>query len=644
MILEALWDHSSDNASLLVVSNVNNMSKSSIALLLFLPLVLVWGVATGPAGKGSVGHAAPSSWGTCAVLPDPDDDVLIVADAGEEVDMDLAAESEDEDEQDSDYMCEGMSDSEWDGSSECDLEGDGSHMDFEDEEEEPSEEELQAVLDEIPVHQLHLIQPHQLGTASASSAGAPESVALPPQRGTALAIRQRQDKACGGLGKRRLTRKTTVGPALKPAVPPSGQLVAQSGLSAGARPGTGSLLSQVVAPNGPTTPACRGKRRQTGGKPDDQDAAAADEAPLPDEPQAGEQGIPSYESIHYTHPQQRSPGRHRGRRTLRGKEVKKKRGKSLWWLTHSSETELFQFCVDVGYLTDRRNTGCFKCHQGALQVEDGRNGTGCAYVCPRSKCRYRESVTLREAGFFLPCVTLSKQMMVVYGMVHHWQPSVASLAADAEMDEHYVALLVANIRATVTWEMRRANALLQIGGVDEDCEADEVSFRSYKVFSLGVERVVWLRFVGAVRRGSSLVYWGELEDREVAAGQGGGGKINAEEVKYHVLERGSEHGYSARPLFHPWSVLHTGKSSEYLKLHRLSGLERYRRLKLWHTFVRHSRKKNAEGVWMPVQFTVRKRLCFFRFAQDVLHGGEGGNPMLCHARRNCLAWPGGRVS
>lgn len=207
----------------------------------------------------------------------------------------------------------------------------------------------------------------------------------------------------------------TAAPANPDGAAPSGQLVAQSGLTAGAQPGAGPSSSQVVAPSGPTTPACRGKRRQTGGKPDDEDAAAAaDEASLPDEPQAGEEGIPPYESIHYTHPRQRSPGRHRGRRTLRGKEVKKKRGKSLWWLTHSSESELFQYCLEVGYLTDRRNTGCPKCHQGALRVEEGRDGTGCAYVCPTTKCRYRESVTLREAGFFLPRVTLSKQMMVVY--------------------------------------------------------------------------------------------------------------------------------------------------------------------------------------------------------------------------------------
>lgn len=198
-----------------------NMSKSSICFRLFLPLALVWGGAAGPGGKGSVGHAASSS-GISAFLPDPDDDVLIVADAGDEVGMDLAAESEDEDEPDSDYMPEGMSDSEWDSCSECDLQEDGSQMDFEDDEEELTETALQASLDEIPVHLVHLIQPHQLGTASASSSGAPECVALPPQRGTSLAIRQRQDKACGGLGKRRLTRKTTVGPALNPvaAVPP----------------------------------------------------------------------------------------------------------------------------------------------------------------------------------------------------------------------------------------------------------------------------------------------------------------------------------------------------------------------------------------------------------------------------------------
>ena len=44
------------------------------------------------------------------------------------------------------------------------------------------------------------------------------------------------------------------------------------------------------------------------------------------------------------------------------------------------------------------------------------------------------------------------------------------------------------------------------------------------------QQVVWWRYIGAVRRGSSLVYWAELEDRTVASAKGGGGKINQEEM------------------------------------------------------------------------------------------------------------------
>ena len=59
------------------------------------------------------------------------------------------------------------------------------------------------------------------------------------------------------------------------------------------------------------------------------------------------------------------------------------------------------------------------------------------------------------------------------------------MAADADMDEAFVEVIVSNVRAIATWEMKRACALLQIGGEDEDCEVDEVSFRSQRVWVEG---------------------------------------------------------------------------------------------------------------------------------------------------------------
>ena len=144
--------------------------------------------------------------------------------------------------------------------------------------------------------------------------------------------------------------------------------------------------------------------------------------------------------------------------------------------------------IFLGYLTDRRTNGCPKCHVGQLGLEDGRSedGTGLAYVCGQKKCRHRESVTLHEHGLFLPRVSLSKQMLVIYRMIYHNMPGVSSLASDADMDEGYVSVIVSNVRAIATWEMKRACALLQIGGEDEDCEIDEVSFRSKRVWVEGV--------------------------------------------------------------------------------------------------------------------------------------------------------------
>ena len=106
-------------------------------------------------------------------------------------------------------------------------------------------------------------------------------VAIPSGRGTALEVRQRQDTACNGRGKRSLVRLP------------------------------GSLAER------------RGKRRQHGGQrldgEDGEGAEAADDG--------SQDGAPEYKDIPYTRREQVSPGRYRGHRTPFGAEAKKKRGR-----------------------------------------------------------------------------------------------------------------------------------------------------------------------------------------------------------------------------------------------------------------------------------------------------------------------------
>ena len=316
-------------------------------------------------------------------------------------------EEDEEEEEEEDGFCEGEEEEQEEDDSE-----------YEDDEEamaeamgQSSAEAAEQAMDDIPVHQMHMVDRSQLGlnSASSGSAGPSASASAAATRETSFAFRQRQDAACGGIGKRRLTRRTTVGPVLR-----------RPAAAVMQRPAAAAAVAPAAAPRQGAAPktACRGKRRQTGGEAPSE-AAEDDGVPLPDEPQEGEVGIPDYEDIPYTRAQQVSPGRERGRKKTRARTRRTSRGESLWWIVHGPETRLFLFCVEAGFLTDRRDTACNKCGIGLFGVKDGRNGTGSAYVCSNYQCRYRESVTEHEAGFFLPRVTLSKQMMIVYNMVYH---------------------------------------------------------------------------------------------------------------------------------------------------------------------------------------------------------------------------------
>ena len=165
--------------------------------------------------------------------------------------------------------------------------------------------------------------------------------------------------------------------------------------------------------------------------------------------------------------------------------------------------------------------------------------------------------------------------------------------------------------------MRRANAVIQVGAMDQDVEADEGSFRNWHIERGDEKLSVWTRFLGVVRRGSSLVYLGELDEREQPRARGGGGPIGEDELQKQVLHRPG-----GRPLMARGSILHTDKASTYLHLHRVKGHVLYRRLGLWVTQVRHSRHKDKKtGKWQSVQFTVRKKVQLLKGKWEWRKGG-----------------------
>ena len=61
-------------------------------------------------------------------------------------------------------------------------------------------------------------------------------------------------------------------------------------------------------------------------------------------------------------------------------------------------------------------------------------------------------------------------------------------------------------RAVLCPLVERMNAKLTIGGPGMDAELDEVSFRSTAL----KKSVLWIRFIGMVRRGSSKIFLAKL--------------------------------------------------------------------------------------------------------------------------------------
>ena len=147
--------------------------------------------------------------------------------------------------------------------------------------------------------------------------------------------------------------------------------------------------------------------------------------------------------------------------------------------------------------------------------------------------------------------------------------------------------------------VERMNAELTIGGPGMDVELDEVSFRSTAL----KKSVLWIRFIGMVRRGSSKIFLAKLPYRLTSGGQGGGGPLSMEELKSMMLTS------SGQPRLQCGSICHTDSAKACKQLSEpqgplydgsLEGRE-FSKFNLAHTNVRH-KPPNPE---FTKNFTVR---------------------------------------
>ena len=221
----------------------------------------------------------------------------------------------------------------------------------------------------------------------------------------------------------------------------------------------------------------------------------------PNIPDASEsaQASASQTKRQYADPRAESPGRKRGRSAV-----------------FARSAVVNRYSLD-GILTSP------KCGKQAWKLED-RNKTSCLVRC--RKCRFAETVVAHDKDLFCKRIPLRSAVGSL------WLLCTMSMSPDSAglilgLDSRTVHEQWDTFRGWLCPLVERMNNELKVGGPGVDVELDEVSFRS-----AGLEHsVLWIRFLGMVRRGSSKIFLAKLPYRLTAAGQGGGGPLSMEELR-----------------------------------------------------------------------------------------------------------------
>ena len=160
-----------------------------------------------------------------------------------------------------------------------------------------------------------------------------------------------------------------------------------------------------------------------------------------------------------------------------------------------------QFLVDTGFCSFPQRGKC-RCDEPKWKLEACRES--CTWRCLR--CRI--ALSSQESGLGgqkLPLKSIAGALWIYTSKLHlspNWH----------RLFETFNKCFVSSIE--------QLNDCLVVGGVGADVALDEVAFRS-----VGRSSIVWLRYMVASRRGSSLVWLERLPYKITEAGQGGGGPI-----------------------------------------------------------------------------------------------------------------------
>ncbi|CAE7254105.1 timm16 [Symbiodinium natans] len=242
-------------------------------------------------------------------------------------------------------------------------------------------------------------------------------------------------------------------------------------------------------------------------------------------------------------------------------------------------------CVDLDLMHDGRLDPCEWCEETNWRIEG--KGDHASYRCKTKNCRCSKSALTHDADLFNKKLALRSLVGALWLFLSPINVSPDQAGLILGVDHRTVRDLFGNFRKWLTPIIDRMNEELVMGGAGMDVELDEISFRSKGLD----DKVLWLRYIAIVRRGSAKVFIHKLPDKLTASGQGGGGPLSIQELKDTIVNSAGASRIAVG------SVCHTDSAKAYKKLdseeplpclyNGALGGPSFAHLKLAHSNVRH---------------------------------------------------------
>ena len=209
--------------------------------------------------------------------------------------------------------------------------------------------------------------------------------------------------------------------------------------------------------------------------------------------------------IPYTNPAQEDPGRKRGRRKLLGRTPLNSRV-SLDTLISAEPKDLAEQLMTSGYLVSPSPQFC-KCKEfrPVLETRD----LSCFWRC--KGCRKSRTILHEDLDLFEGRLPLRSFASALWLHISKLNLSPDNCSLIMNVDNRTIRGLFDRFDQFFVPLISRMNDELQLGGLGEDVEMDEISFRSVVMG----DKVHWIRYLAAAKPGSSFVHLYKLSTRSV---------------------------------------------------------------------------------------------------------------------------------